>query len=151
MIESRLTIAGVLIRFAFFALNAANLYIPILLMKEKASMLEWCFSIFGIIFLIITSLIVVLTTRKISIEMDKITYTNWLTGKAKIYNFKDLDGYVTMIRPRRIIGAIEKEYESLILIKENKRIGEISSYYYSNYNELIGELKNLKTPRSRRL
>lgn len=155
MIQSRLTIYGMIQRFSFFAIYIGIFsFIPMFLIKdktsilveEKASISEWCFLILICIFGITASLFAVLNTRKILIAHDKITYTNWLTGKVKIYNFKDLDGYVAIIRRRRIIrlGGGDEDFESAILVKENKRIGEISSYFYSNYNELIGGLKDLK-------
>src|SRR6478752_9934018 len=105
MIQSKLTATGMLARFAFFAINIGVLLLPILLIEDKASILKWCFSILVYILFVLISPIAVLTTRKISIGLDNITYTNWLTGKVKIYNFNDLEGYVTIIKSRRVIGA----------------------------------------------
>lgn len=75
-------------------------------------------------------------TQKISVEPDKITYTNWLTGKLKTYYFKDLDGYLIITRRSDF-----KKYESVALKKGINRMGEISSFFYSNYEELVDGLK----------
>lgn len=141
MIQSKITLWGVQVRFGFFMICIGNLLGFIILSKNKASVLEWCGFMLFLIFTVIISLLLVMKTRNISVELNKITYTNWLTGKVIIYYFKDLDGYITIIKP---IGYVYKEHESVLLVKGNKRIGEISHLYYSNYDELIDELKGLK-------
>lgn len=141
MIQSRLTFWGICTRFVFFLINFGALVFLITQAKNKASVLEWCEIILFLILIIIISLILLMKTRNISVDSDKISYTNWVTGKVIIYYFKNLDGYITIIKP---IGYAYQEKESVILAKGNKRIGEISHLYYSNYDELKGGLKNLK-------
>ncbi len=141
MIQSRLTFWGICTRFGFFLIYICNLLGLIILTKNKTSVLEWCGFILFLILTIIISLILVMKTRNISVDNYKISYTNWLTGKVIVYYFKDLDGYITIIKP---IGFAYKEHESVLLVKGNKKIGEISHFYYSNYDELKGGLKDLK-------
>lgn len=133
MIQSRLTFWGKWTRFGFFLINLCVIIGLIMVPKNKPSIVELGCFILAVIFAITMSLIVVMKTRNISVDNNKISYKNWLTGKLRNYNFKDLEGYITIVKP---IGIVYKEHESIILIKENKRIGEISAFYYANYDKL---------------
>jgi hypothetical protein len=62
-----------------------------------------------------------------------------MTGKTKSFDFKDIDGYVTENQ-----GGHTGNYEVTFLTKEEKRFGKISSFYYSNYNDLVRGLMGLK-------
>lgn len=141
MLQSRLTFWGKWTRFGFFLINLCVILGLIMFAKNKTSLAELFFFILSLILAFIMSLVVVMKTRNITIANDKISYTNWLTGKARNYHFKDLEGYITIVKP---IGIVYKEHESIILVNKNKRIGEISAFYYANYNELKGGLKKLK-------
>ena len=138
MIQSKRTFFGTTLFLAMVLLIL--LMIPGMtkevLATDKTSILGWSIVIGLFIMLLMICLYFVKDTQNLSVDHDKITYTNWLTGKMKIYFFKDFDGYVTIARRSRF-----KEYESVLLMKGKKRIGEISSFYYSNYNELVDGLK----------
>ena len=133
MTQSKLTFWGKWTRFGFFFINLGVIIGLIMVPKNKPSIAELGCFILAVIFAITMSLIVVMKTRNISVDNNKISYKNWLTGKLRNYNFKDLEGYITIVKP---IGIVYKEHESIILIKENKRIGEISAFYYANYDKL---------------
>jgi hypothetical protein len=111
------------------------------LIKNNAPISDWCLYMIAIILLYLISSVIILHTRNISIDNETISYSNWITGKVKTYYFKDLEGYATTTKP---IGMFYKEYESVLLVTNNKRVGEISSFYYSNYEDLTKEIKGLK-------
>jgi hypothetical protein len=57
-------------------------------------------------------------------------------GKPMSYDFNSLDGFITLFE-----SAKGGSYESIFILKEGKRIGSISSFYHSNFNNLKLVLK----------
>ena len=97
---------------------------------------------FGFVFLIL-SLIQLITTAKL-IEIDKIKHGisvfNYITRKIKTYDFNDFDCYVDIIEiPHR-----GKPFRVIYLVKNGVFIQKISSYIYSNIDELEQGLIGLK-------
>lgn len=85
----------------------------------------------------------VLRTRAFLIEMDDnaiIIKRYFGAGKSVSYNFNTLDGFITLIESAR--GGV---YESLFILKDGKRIGSISNFYHSNFDELKSVLKEKLT------
>lgn len=56
---------------------------------------DWSFAIAMLCFFALTLHILLNDTQIIKVDVDKVTYKNWLTGKTKQFDFKDLDGFVT--------------------------------------------------------
>lgn len=110
-----------------------------ILSKDNVTMNDWSFAIAMLSFFAFTLHILLNDTQIITIDIDKVTYKNWLTGKTKQFDFKDLDGFVTENQ-----GGQSGNYEVVFLTKGTKRFGKISSFYYSNYIDLIHGLKGLK-------
>lgn len=75
---------------------------------------------------------------KVEIENDEIIIKRYFgVGRSVSYDFKTLDGFITLIESAR--GGV---YESLFILKDGKRIGSISSFYHSNFEELKSVLKD---------
>jgi len=90
----------------------------------------------------ISVLITILNTVTVSIDSfaKTIEFKNFYTRKSYCYNFSDLDGYVDTYY--YLNGP--KVYNIIYLIKQGKRIRKISSNFYSNYDELLLEIKNIE-------
>lgn len=98
---------------------------------------------FGIIGLILFCTVGSFKVKKISInaEMHRIIIKNFITQQSLIYNFSDLDGYQDMIINH---GKGGTSYKVIALIKDNKVLFKIDSFYYSNLDELRSSIKELK-------
>lgn len=69
---------------------------------------------------------------KVEIEDDSVIVKRYFgAGKSVVYDFTTLDGFITLIESAK--GGV---YESLFILKNGKRIGSISSFYHSNFEEL---------------
>jgi len=78
---------------------------------------------------------------KVEIENDTIIIKRYFgAGKSISYDFNALDGFITLIESAR--GGV---YESLFILKDGKRIGSISSFYHSNFDELKSVLNKKLT------
>lgn len=81
----------------------------------------------------------VFRTRAHKVQVDKKTITvkrYFGFGKSKIYDFKMLDGFVTMFESGRLGIS-----ETIFILEKGKRVGSISSFYHSNFNDLKTNLK----------
>ena len=68
-----------------------------------------------------------------------IKFKNIITRKTRSYSFDNFDGYVdTLQRDGR-----GNSYKAIYLVKEKRFIAKISSFFYSNYNELKDGLSDL--------
>jgi len=108
-------------------------------LDSKHNESDWIFVVVMLSFFVFTLYILLHDTQVIIVDIDKITYKNWLTRKTKQYAFKDLDGFITQNQ-----GGHSGDYEVIFLTRGSKRFGKISSFYYSNYNELINGLTGLR-------
>jgi hypothetical protein len=81
-------------------------------------------------------------SRLITINLfeKKITYTHFFTRRKVTYLFEDLEGYVEVIQA----PARGNRFRMIYLVQDKKYIDEISSFAYSNYDELKEGLKKLK-------
>ena len=69
----------------------------------------------------------------------KIEFKNLITRRTTLYSFDNIDGYVdTLQRDGR-----GNTYKAIYLVKGNKFLARISSFFYSNYNELKDGLHDL--------
>ncbi|OUD32742.1 hypothetical protein [Flavobacterium sp. FPG59] len=81
----------------------------------------------------------VLRTRAFKVEMDGNTVIikrYFGLGKSIGYDLKSLDGFITIVESAK--GGV---YESIFILKDGKRVGSISSFYHSNFEELKSILK----------
>jgi hypothetical protein len=82
----------------------------------------------------------VFRTRAYKVEMDGntiIVKRYFGLGKSTTYNFHELDGFITLFESAK--GAV---HESVFILKNKKRIGSISSFYHSNFDQLKSILKD---------
>lgn len=56
-------------------------------------------------------------------------------GTAKLFRYDQLDGYSVSI-----LDSINMAYEYLYFMQSGKKVGKISEYYHSNYEEMKAEL-----------
>ena len=79
--------------------------------------------------------------NQISIDTSKktVSFRNIITQKLKVYSFNELDGYVdTLQRDGR--GA---SYKTIYLVKNEKYIAKISTFFCSNFDNLKSGLSDL--------
>ncbi|MBZ4033232.1 hypothetical protein K6T82_00515 [Flavobacterium sp. 17A] len=82
----------------------------------------------------------VIRTRAYRIEIDNQSITTkryFGIGKAQIYNWNELDGFITLFESAK--GGLT---ESIFILEKDKRVGSISSFYHSNFYELKTQLQN---------
>jgi hypothetical protein len=73
--------------------------------------------------------------------IDKtISFTHFFTRQKTVYNFTDIDGYVDII----IEPARGRPFRVLYLVTDEKFIQKISSFIYSNIDEIEQGLKATK-------
>ena len=92
---------------------------------------------------ILFSTVGIYTIKKILINRANkiITVNNFLFGKARVYNFSELDGYYDMMIKH---GRSGTSYEAISIVKNKKVVLKIDSYYYSNFYEMRQGLTELK-------
>jgi hypothetical protein len=81
----------------------------------------------------------VLRTRAFKVEIDGNTVIikrYFGLGKSIGYDLKSLDGFITIVESAK--GGV---YESIFILKDGKRVGSISSFYHSNFEQLKSILK----------
>ncbi|MEN2413806.1 hypothetical protein [Flavobacterium mesophilum] len=133
LLISYLSILGLLVVYMAYTSPVAGMILPILMLLF-------------VVFFWLT----VLRTRAFKIEIDKdriIVKRYFGIGKSKVYHFNELEGFVTLLESAK--GAIT---ESVFIVKEGKRIGGISSFYHSNFDNMkmllqknlvdLGEIKS---------
>lgn len=92
--------------------------------------------IFSIFFLFL--LLLVTQCKRITIDRDGITFINLLLPFLKTnYCWADFDYYIRVDEYSRY-----STYEAIWLIKNKKIERRISSYYYSNYFDLLKQIKS---------
>jgi len=70
--------------------------------------------------------------HKIVIEGNIIIVKRYFgIGKSAAYDFNTLDGFIVIFESAK--GSV---YESVFILKNGKRIGSISSFYHSNFDQL---------------
>ncbi|MFQ6601988.1 hypothetical protein [Flavobacterium sp. C3NV] len=82
----------------------------------------------------------VFRTRAYKVEMDGntlIVKRYFGLGKSTAYNFNALDGFITLFESAK--GTV---HESVFILEKGKRIGSISSFYHSNFDQLKSILKD---------
>jgi len=62
-----------------------------------------------------------------------IFFKNILTQNEKRFSFKELSGYYSSIKT---VGSYGTQTKILLIIKDNKLGGKISSMYYSNFSDM---------------
>ncbi|MGH1519857.1 hypothetical protein [Chryseobacterium sp. JK1] len=138
MIKSRINFESFLI--IYFLTFILSLVFPLIIysnLQELASkfsiitILKVAFRL-GILFFIWTFFYKIHT--KIIITKEHITFQKIFNSKK--YNFNDLEYFF-----ERQELAKHKKYTALFLVKENKIIERISSFDYSNYEELKSKIK----------
>jgi hypothetical protein len=68
----------------------------------------------------------------VTIEKNNIKACRWFgTGVSRTYLFDELDGFRVSFLPSEY-----NEFEYLYLLKENKKVIKLSSFYHRNYDEL---------------
>jgi len=95
----------------------------------------------GLFFLLISGSQLWRDAKRISINPYEktITFIHLFTRKVTIYNFENLEGYVDLYQPSK--GG---SYRVLYLVKGNKYIEKISTFIYSNVDEMESEIKEIK-------
>lgn len=93
-----------------------------------------------ILFLLFVALfwLTVFRTRahKVNIDEKSITIKRYFgMGKSKVYDFKMLDGFVTMFETGKLGVS-----ETVFVLENGKRIGSISSFYHNNFDKLKASL-----------
>ncbi len=80
--------------------------------------------------------------KKVIIDNTKetITFEGFFFKIKKIYNFKDLDGYVT----GRFIGTNRSLTKVIWIVKNGKMLDRINENYVENIKEMEMELKNIQ-------
>jgi len=99
-------------------------------------------SFFLIISLIVIWLFFINIHTKILITENGITIKKFF--KTERYDFEDLNFYFERVEPARF-----KSYKGLFIVKGNEVIARISSFDYSNYDEIkenfrLNEYKNVR-------
>lgn len=92
------------------------------------------------LFFIVFFWLTVFRTRAFKVETDIntiIVKRYFGMGKSTIYNFNELEGFITLFESAK--GTI---HESVFILKNGKRIGSISSFYHSNFDQLKSILKD---------
>lgn len=82
----------------------------------------------------------VFRTRAYKVEIDGntiIVKRYFGVGRSESYDFSTLDGFITLFESAK--GSV---YESLFILKNGKRVGSISSFYHSNFDQLKSILKD---------
>jgi hypothetical protein len=91
------------------------------------------FLLFGSVFVYGANAIYIDTLNK------SIKFKNIITRKTRIYSFANLDGYVDTIQKDGRMNSYKVSY----LVKNKKFVAKISTFFCSNYDELINGLKGL--------
>jgi uncharacterized membrane protein len=74
---------------------------------------------------------------KLEIDGDTIIVKRYFgAGKSVNYDLKTLDGFITIVESAK--GGV---YESIFILQDGKRVGSISSFYHSNFEQLKSILK----------
>ena len=74
---------------------------------------------------------------KLEIDGDTIIVKRYFgAGKSVNYDLKALDGFITIVESAK--GGV---YESIFILQDGKRVGSISSFYHSNFDQLKSILK----------
>ena len=68
-----------------------------------------------------------------------ITFQNLITRKTQLYDFNYFDGFIDVTQSSK-----SGTYRVVYLVKEKRYINKISSFYYSNLNELQAALTPIK-------
>ena len=75
---------------------------------------------------------------KVEIDGDIIIVKRYFgAGKPVVYDFRALDGFITVFESAK--GSV---YESLFILENGKRVGSVSTFYHSNFNQLQSILKD---------
>lgn len=75
---------------------------------------------------------------KVEIEGNSIIVKRYFgIGKSIVYDFNTLDGFITLFESAK--GSV---YESIFILKNGKRVGSVSSFYHSNFDQLKLILKD---------
>lgn len=86
--------------------------------------------------------------HKVNINENTIMVKRYFgLGKSKVYDFKMLDGFITMFETGKLGVS-----ETIFVLEKGKRIGSISSFYHNNFENLkvslnenlidLGEVEN---------
>ncbi|MFB3387830.1 hypothetical protein [Flavobacterium sp. LAR06] len=76
--------------------------------------------------------------HKVEIDGNTIIVKHYFgVGKSESYDFSTLDGFIILFESAK--GSV---YESLFILKNGKRVGSISSFYHSNFDQLKSILKD---------
>lgn len=81
----------------------------------------------------------VFRTRVHKVQIDKkaiIVKRYFGIGKSKVYDFKMLDGFITMFESGRLGVS-----ETIFILEKGKRVGSVSSFYHRNFDDLKASLK----------
>ncbi|RYJ51585.1 hypothetical protein DR871_010340 [Flavobacterium petrolei] len=75
--------------------------------------------------------------NKVEIDGNTIIVKRYFgAGRSVGYDLKTLDGFITTVESAK--GGV---YESIFILKNGKRVGSISSFYHSNFEQLKSILK----------
>lgn len=75
---------------------------------------------------------------KFEIEGDTIIVKRYFgAGRSAAYDFNTLDGFITLFESGK--GVVS---ESLFILNNGKRVGSVSSFYHSNFDQLKSILKD---------
>jgi len=75
--------------------------------------------------------------HKVSFDKKTIRVKRYFgMGKSKIYDFNRLDGFITMFESGKLGVS-----ETIFILEKGKRVGSISSFYHSNFENLKANLK----------
>lgn len=75
---------------------------------------------------------------KVEIEGNSIIVKRYFgIGKSIVYDFNTLDGFIALFESAK--GSV---YESIFILKNGKRVGSVSSFYHSNFDQLKLILKD---------
>lgn len=87
-----------------------------IIFKNNVTMNDWSFAIAMLSLFFFTLHVLLSDTQIITIDIDKVTYKSWLTGRTKQFDLKDVDGYVTENQ-----SGLSGYYEVVFLTKRTKR------------------------------
>lgn len=122
LIVSYFTILPIIAAYFSFTSPVAGMTLPVL------------FVLFVLLFWL-----TVFRTRAHKVKIDKNTITVrrcFGIGKSKVYDFKNLEGFVTMFESGKLGVS-----ETIFILDKGERIGSISGFYHSNFEVLKARLK----------
>ncbi|MFV8334095.1 hypothetical protein [Flavobacterium sp. GSP14] len=122
----------------FLVLNITILPPLVIYLSATSPVADMVLPFLLLLFVVFFCLIVFRTRAyKLEIDGDTILVKRYFgAGKSVNYDLKTLDGFITIVESAK--GGV---YESIFILQDGKRVGSISSFYHSNFEQLKSILK----------